>query len=274
MVKANEEKTLGQEGTNHASPFDSAQGRRFTFQLSISVVLPAYNEEENIGQAVKSVLEVMEPITPHYEVIVVDDGSRDGTSEVVRELAASYPKVRLVRHEVNQGYGGALNSGFKAATGELIFFTSSDNQYDVVEVKKLLPLIETADLVIGYRVHRQDPFTRRLFAWGWNTLVNLLFGYVSRDIDCAFKLFKRQILSQVPITSKGAMIDTELLVGAKRSGFSIVEVPVSHFPRLAGSQTGANIRVILRAFRDLFKFRLQLTSGVKRQTSSVRFPNE
>jgi glycosyltransferase involved in cell wall biosynthesis len=227
-------------------------------ELSISVVLPAYNEEENVGQAVKRVLEVMEPITPSYEVIVVDDGSRDRTSEVVEELADSYLQVRLVRHEVNQGYGGALNSGFQAATRELILFTSSDNQYDVAEVKKLLPYIETAELVIGYRAKRQDPFLRRLFAWGWNTLVNLLFGYVSRDIDCAFKLFKREVLSQVRITSKGAMIDTELLVGAKRKGFGIVEVPVSHFPRLAGEQTGANIRVILRAFKDLFKFRLQL----------------
>lgn len=226
--------------------------------LSMSVVLPAYNEEENVGQAVRSVLEVMQPLTPSYEVIVVDDGSRDRTSEVVEELAESYPQVRLVRHEVNRGYGGALNSGFKAATRDLIFFTSSDNQYDVAEVKKLLPYIESAELVIGYRADRRDPFVRRLFAWGWTTLVNLLFGYVSRDIDCAFKLFRREILSQINITSKGAMIDTELLVGAKRRGFSIVEVPVSHFPRLAGEQTGANIRVILRAFKDLFKFRLQL----------------
>jgi glycosyltransferase involved in cell wall biosynthesis len=238
------------EDTHHAS--------RFTFQPSISVVLPAYNEEENVGQAVRSVLEAMETLTSDYEVIVVDDGSRDRTSEVVEGLSESYPQVRLVRHEVNQGYGGALNSGFQAATRELIFFTSSDNQYDVAEVKKLLPYIETAELVIGYRARRQDPFIRRLFAWGWNTLVNLLFGYVSRDIDCAFKLFKREVTHQVPITSKGAMIDTELLVGAKRRGFGIFEVPVSHFPRLAGEQTGANVRVILRAFRDLFKFRLQM----------------
>jgi glycosyltransferase involved in cell wall biosynthesis len=237
---------------------DTHRASRFTFQSSISVVLPAYNEEENVGQAVRSVLEVMETLTSDYEVIVVDDGSRDRTSEVVEGLSESYPQVRLVRHEVNQGYGGALNSGFQAATRELIFFTSSDNQYDVAEVKKLLPYIETAELVIGYRAKRQDPFIRRLFAWGWNTLVNLLFGYVSRDIDCAFKLFKREVTRQVPITSKGAMIDTELLVGAKRKGFGIFEVPVSHFPRLAGEQTGANVRVILRAFRDLFKFRLQM----------------
>ena len=234
------EKTLGQE------------------ELSISVVLPAYNEEANVGQAVRSALEVMESITPSHEIIVVDDGSHDRTSEVVKELAESYPKVTLIRHEINRGYGGALNSGFSAATGELVFFTSSDNQYDVAEVRKLLPFIETAELVIGYRANRQDPFIRRLFAWGWNTLANLMFGYVARDIDCAFKLFKREILSQVRITSKGAMIDTELLVGAKRRGFRIIEVPVSHFPRLAGAQTGANVHVILRAFRDLLRFRLQL----------------
>ncbi len=245
------------EETHHASPFDSAQDKRITFQPSISVVLPAYNEEENVGQAVRSVLEVMEPLTPDYEVIVVDDGSRDRTSEVVAELAEGH-RVRLVRHEVNRGYGGALKSGFEAASRELIFFTSSDNQYDVSEIEKLLPYIESADLVIGYRADRQDPPVRRFFAWGWTTLVNLLFGYVSRDVDCAFKLFKREVFLQVPIRSEGAMIDTEFLVGAKRKGFDIVEVPVSHFPRLAGEQTGANIGVILRAFKDLFKFRLRL----------------
>jgi glycosyltransferase involved in cell wall biosynthesis len=238
------------EETQHAT--------RNTFQGSISVVLPAYNEEENVGQAVRSVLEVMEPLTSDYEVIVVDDGSRDRTSEVVEELAESHPQVKLVRHEVNRGYGGALTSGFEAASRELIFFTSSDNQYDVSEISKLLPYIESADLVIGYRADRQDPPIRRFFAWGWTTLVNLLFGYISRDVDCAFKLFKREVFLQVPITSEGAMIDTEFLAGAKRKGFDIVEVPVSHFPRLAGEQTGANIGVILRAFRDLLRIRLQL----------------
>ncbi len=225
---------------------------------TISVVLPAYNEEENIGQAVASAIKAMESLGANYEVIVVDDGSSDRTSEVVRELMVQHPEVRLIRHPVNRGYGGALRSGFEAATGEFIFFTSSDNQYDMAEVRKLLPLIEDADLVIGYRARRQDPFIRRLFARGWNWLVNLLFGYVAKDVDCAFKLFRREVLERVPIASEGAMIDTELLVGARREGLRIREVPVSHFPRLVGKQTGARLDVILRAFRDLAFFRWRL----------------
>lgn len=229
-----------------------------SIEPSISVVLPAYNEEKNVGRAVVSAIKAMESLAADYEIIVVDDGSSDGTSEVVKELIAQHSRVRLIRHPTNRGYGGALRSGFEAATRELIFFTSSDNQYDVDEVGKFLPLIEKADLVIGYRTHRRDPFVRRLFAWGWNMVVNLLFGYVARDVDCAFKLFRREVLDRVPIASEGAMIDTELLVGARREGLRIREVPVSHFPRLAGKQTGARLDVILRAFWDLARFRWRL----------------
>jgi len=224
----------------------------------ISVVLPAYNEEANVGQAVRRAMDAVATHTPDYEVIVVDDGSRDRTSQVVQAIMEENPQVRLVRHEVNRGYGAALRSGFQAATKELIFFTASDNQYDPSEIDRLLPLIEEADIVAGFRAHRQDPLLRRLFAWAWNTLVNLLFGYLARDIDCAFKLFRRKILEEVPLTSSGAMIDTELLAGAKRKGFRIREVAVSHFPRQVGRQTGADPRVVLRAFRDLIRYRWKL----------------
>ncbi|MEA3459775.1 MAG: glycosyltransferase family 2 protein [Chloroflexota bacterium] len=232
---------------------------------SISIILPAYNEEKNVGQAIISAVEAMESLAADYEVIVVDDGSEDGTSEVVKKLMARHPRVKLIRHPANRGYGGALRSGFEAATKRLLFFTSSDNQYNVAEVARLLPFIEEADLVIGYRAHRSDPLIRRLFAWGWGLLVNLLFGYVARDVDCAFKLFRRGVLDRVPLASEGAMIDTELLVGARRKGLKTREVPVSHFPRLAGRQTGARLDVILRAFRDLASFRWRLWRGKRSQ---------
>jgi glycosyltransferase involved in cell wall biosynthesis len=221
---------------------------------SISVVLPAYNEEDNVDQAVCRAMDAVAAHTSDYEVIVVDDGSRDRTSEVVQTIMEKHPQVRLVRHEVNRGYGGALRSGFEAATRALIFLIASDNQYDPCEIDRLLPLMDDADIVTGFRARRQDSLLRRLYAWAWNALVNLLFGYLSRDIDCAFKLFRREILDEVIVTSPGAMIDTQLLAGARRRGFRIREIAVSHFPRQAGHQTGADLRVVLRAFRDLIRF--------------------
>jgi glycosyltransferase involved in cell wall biosynthesis len=221
---------------------------------SISVVLPAYNEEANVRQAVLGAMEAVADHTSDYEVIVVDDGSRDRTSEVVQGIIEELPQVRLVRHEVNRGYGGALRSGFEAATRELIFLIASDNQYDPSEIGLLLPLMDDADIVTGFRAHRQDSPLRRLYAWGWNVLVNLLFGYLSRDVDCAFKLFRRDVLKEVVLTSPGALIDTQLLAGARRSGFRIKEIAVSHFPRQTGRQTGADVRVVLRAFGDLMRY--------------------
>lgn len=221
---------------------------------SISVVLPAYNEEANVGRAVCRAMRAVAAHTSDYEVIVVDDGSRDRTTEVVRAIMEEHPQVRLVRHEINRGYGGALRSGFEAATRELVFFTATDNQYDPSEIDRLLPLMDGADIVTGFRARRQDSRPRRLYAWAWNALVNLLFGYLSRDIDCAFKLFRRGILEQVALTSPGAMVDTQLLAGAKRRGFRIREIAVSHFPREVGHQTGADLRVVLRAFRDLIGY--------------------
>jgi glycosyltransferase involved in cell wall biosynthesis len=225
---------------------------------SVSVVLPAYNEEANLPRLIKSLVGVLGRLTDDYEIIIVDDGSRDRTPEVSAELAREYPGVKPVRHQVNKGYGGALWTGFTTASKELVFFTDADNQFDVGEMEKLMALIGSADLVIGYRAPRRDPFYRRLNAHGWNVLVNILFGYTARDVDCAFKLFWRRILDTVQVESRGATFSAELLVRARRAGFTIKEVPVKHLPRLAGQQTGARLRVILRAFRELVAFRQQL----------------
>ena len=225
----------------------------------ISVVLPAYNEEENVGPAVMGAIEVVGPIAEDYEVIVVDDGSRDATAEKVRQLAARYPQVRLVQHQVNQGYGAALYTGFTSARKELVFFTDSDRQFDLTEIKKLLPFIDEYDLVIGYRAPRRDPFMRKFNGWGWSALVTFLFGYTSRDVDCAFKLFRREIIDRIHIESRGATLSAEFLVRAKRAGYRIREVPLAgHRPRVAGSQTGARLDVIIRAFRELIRFRWRL----------------
>ncbi len=221
---------------------------------SISAVLPAWNEEANVEKAVRDVTAVLAGLGGDYEVIVVDDGSRDRTGEVVTGLMSEFPRLRLVQHVVNRGYGGALRSGFTAATKELIFLTPADNQFDVQELHNLLPLIAQADIINPYRAHRQDPAHRRLNAAAWNLLMRLLFGYVARDIDCGFKLFRRNVIDRVTLTSNGAFLDTELLVGAKARGLKIVEVPVTHLPRTAGTQTGAKLKVILNAFRELIRY--------------------
>lgn len=226
--------------------------------MSISVVLPAYNEGENIDRMVRSTVRTMDAVTDDYEVVVVDDGSRDNTAEVVRRLEEEFPRVRLERHPANRGYGAALYTGFTGARKEHIFFTDSDNQFDLEDIHRLVPLADEADMVVGYRAPRRDPFHRKLFGWGWTALVTLLFGYTARDIDCAFKLFKREIVERVPIISRGATFSAEFLVQAKRHGYSIREVPVKHLPRVEGSQTGARLDVITRAFRELVELRLRL----------------
>ena len=237
---------------------DDDAGREGTGRPSISVVLPAYNEAPNVAQAVSQAAAAMVGIGADYEIIVVDDGSRDDTAAVVDGLLPETPGLRLVRHPVNRGYGGALRSGFGAAQKEFILLNAADNQFDMAQVARFLPLLPGADIVCGYRAQRQDVFLRKLNARGWNLVVRLLFGYLTRDIDCGFKVFRRSILKRVHLASNGAMIDTELLAGARARGYRIAEVGVSHFPRREGHATGANPKVILRAFRDLAAFRVRL----------------
>lgn len=231
----------------------------------LSIVMPAYNEEQNVAGAVERVSAVAQQLGMKYEIILVNDGSHDRTGEIARELARRVPHFRLVEHYPNRGYGGALKAGFAAATHELIAFVPTDNQFDFAEVTRLLERLDHADIVSGYRTRRQDSFIRKLNAFGWNMVVRLLFGYLCRDIDCGFKVFRRPILDRVRLVSNGAMIDTELLAGAKGRGYRIAEVPVTHLPRVAGHPTGANIRVILRAFRDLVRFRLRLSRELREE---------
>ena len=232
---------------------------------SLSVVLPAYNEEANVERAVEGVSSVAQQLGIDYEIILVNDGSADRTGEIARELMQRIPNFRLVEHYPNRGYGGALRAGFAAAMGDLIAFVPADNQFDFREISRLLERLDEADIVSGYRAERQDTFIRKLNGFGWNTLVRLLFGYLCRDIDCGFKLFRREVLEHVTLVSDGAMIDTEFLAGARARGFRIAEVPVTHLPRVAGEATGANLKVIAKAFRDLVRFRQRLSRELREE---------
>ena len=221
---------------------------------SISVVLPAYNEEQVIANTVFSVLHVLNTWQLDYEILVVNDGSTDRTGEIIEALALSgaHSRVRLITHATNEGYGASLVSGFEAATKELVFFMDSDGQFDIQDLQEFLPLIDTYDAVIGYRIDRQDSWMRKLNAWGWKQLVGLVLGVHVRDVDCAFKLLHSQFLRQHPLETRGAMINAELLYRLKCAGCSYKEVGVIHLPRLYGQATGAKLSVILRAFRELF----------------------
>jgi glycosyltransferase involved in cell wall biosynthesis len=231
------------------------------------MVLPAYNEEENIVRAVERADAALAATGVQCELIVVNDGSRDRTGTILQQLTPLYPRLRVIEYFPNRGYGGALRAGFAAANGEWIFQSDADNQFNYLELERLIELAGTHDVVVGYRKPRQDPVMRRLNGWGWNALIRLFFGYVVRDIDCAFRLIRRSALERIPLTSDGAMISTEMLAGAKARGYQIVEVHVTHLPRHGGEPSGANPRVILRAFRDLVRFHLELGRQMRAEQS-------
>jgi len=227
---------------------------------TISLVLPAYNEADNIEPMVAEATPALEANADGHEIIVVDDGSSDGTAAVTRRVMEAYPNVRLVEHPVNKGFGAAVFSGFTSAKMDWIFYTDADRQFVLSELERFVPCMDGADLIAGYRAPRRDPFMRVFYGKGWSALCTLMFGYTVRDVDCGFKLFRREIIENLApqISSRGATFSIEWLVRAKRAGYRFVELPVTHQPRVAGSQTGANIDVIVRAFRELVQVRLQL----------------
>lgn len=225
---------------------------------TLSVILPAFNEEGNIQRTVESARSVLPRLAERWEIIIVDDGSNDGTRSLCEQFVARYPEVKAIHHLENKGYGAALKSGILAAQHELIFFTDSDGQFDLGELEQLIRWSRDYDIVMGYRAKRQDPPHRLINALGWNILVRLVLGLKVRDIDCAFKLFHRAVFDRVQIRSVGAMVNTEILAQAKGFGMRMHEVEVTHFPRRYGSSSGANIRVIIKAFRELLRLWRQL----------------
>jgi glycosyltransferase involved in cell wall biosynthesis len=235
-----DEVNLKTSETSHKSP------------VSISVFFPCYNEQENIRRVVGRASEVLKGTGADYEVIIVNDGSGDQTGRVADELAAADNHIRVVHHPRNLGYGAALQSGFRAATKQLVFFTDGDGQFDIGEMPALLPLMDKYDIVCGYRLNRNDPVIRKINGWLWTKLVCLLFGMNIRDIDCAFKLFRREVFDHIKMSSSGALISAEILARATRRGYRIAQAGVHHYPRTAGKQTGAKLKVILRAFKELF----------------------
>ncbi len=224
---------------------------------SLSCILPAHNEAENIRESIGAAelalsALVQSGVLSDWEILVVDDGSEDSTAAVVE--AHTGPGVRLVRHLVNLGYGAALRTGFHEARGDLLFFTDADLQFDAKEIARLMPWVKDYDIVAGYRSPRQDPWVRRVNARAWGLALHGVFGLDVQDVNCAFKVFHRRVLDTVSIRSEGAFVNAEILVQAKQRGFRLREVPVSHFARVAGAQSGAQPRVVIRALKELARF--------------------
>ena len=205
---------------------------------NISVVLPAYNEEENIADVIINVKDVLKTLSENYEIILVNDGSSDRTGEIAEHFAQEDPyHIRVFHHSSNKGYGAALKTGFLNAQYEYVFYTDADNQFDITELRNFLPMLEKYDIIIGYRIKRKDSLLRIFLSKGYNYLVFFLFRLKVRDVDCSFKLFHKYVLDAIKIKCDDFFVDTEILVRAKKAGFHIMEKGVTHYPREKGKTT-------------------------------------
>ncbi|HKW79307.1 MAG TPA: glycosyltransferase family 2 protein [Candidatus Limnocylindria bacterium] len=228
---------------------------------SLSFFFPAYNEEGNVEAVVSDALHTLPRFADDIEVIIVDDGSRDRTPEIADALVASDARVRVVHHGKNRGYGGAVRSGLLASRKAFTFYTDGDRQFRLDDVPRLIDALDGVDAAIGYREKRRDPWRRLFTAWVYNRLIRVLFGSRLRDVDCAFKLFRREVFERVPldqVRSNGAFFSAEMLLTLRERGVTMREVAIPHYPRTVGENTGASVKVTLRAIRDLIRLRLRL----------------
>lgn len=216
----------------------------------LSLVLPAHNEADNIEAVVCRGMSVLPNIVSEFEIIVVDDGSSDATSGIVDRLSSEHCNVKVVHHIENRGYGAALTSGFVEASGDLIMFMDSDRQFDIADITALAPYVPHYDIVAGYRIRRQDPLYRKVYGKLFGLVAWALFDLHMRDVDCAFKIYRADLLKNLILTAPGALINTEMLARSKRKGATIAQVGVRHYPRLAGQSSGGSPRVVFRAMGE------------------------
>lgn len=220
----------------------------------LSIFFPAYNDSGTIASLVITALRSARELTPDYEVIVVNDGSADKTAEILDELARTYPQVRVVHHERNRGYGGALRTGFATATRELVFYTDGDAQYDPAEMKLLWRRFdESVDVVNGYKISRSDPLHRVIIGRLYHHTVKVLFGLGVRDVDCDFRMMRRSIFDKVRLEKNSGVICLEMMKKITDAGFRIAEVPVHHYHRAYGRSQFFNFRRLYRTGIDVFK---------------------
>jgi glycosyltransferase involved in cell wall biosynthesis len=233
---------------------------------ALSYFFPAHNEAENLRGLVEEALATLPSLAEAFEIIIVNDGSRDETRTIADELAAAHPAVRAVHHATNLGYGAALRSGFAAARHDHLAFTDGDRQFKVADLGRLIDRLQAgdADAVVGYRIQRADPLVRTVYAKLYRLANLIFFGLKVRDVDCACKVFRRSALEGVNVESGGAFFSAELLIKLRARGRRLVEVGVPHYPRTAGSPTGAKPQVVFRAVRDFWALRLRLWAAPNR----------
>ncbi len=222
--------------------------------LSLSIVIPAYFDEKTIALVVENTEVVLKKlVVEKYEIIIVEDGSLDSTAKTVDRLAQTHPNVRVIHHEKNQGYGTTLKDGFYAAQYEYVFYTDGDNQFNVADLLRFIPYVQTRDVVIGYRKVKQYSLFRKCISWIYNTIINLLFQKAYKDIDCAFKLFRRDLLNNMTLRSQAAFIDAELVLKCELQSAKVAQLPVQHLPRQHGKSTAASLSVGLRTIKEVVR---------------------
>ena len=223
----------------------------------ISVFLPAYNEEKMLAKTTGNIVQVLKKVAGDYEIIIVNDGSKDKTGQIADKLASQNKKIRVIHHHPNRGYGAAVKSGTYAARYPWIVLFDADGQFDFTEITKFFKKQKetNADIVWGYTLNRSVPFVRKVNTFLWRFVVSLVFGLKMKWIDCGFRLFRKEIVQKIPKleSERGAFISSEFLIKAQKSGFKIAEVEVHHYPDIAGGSTGADLKVIIKSFIDLFK---------------------
>ncbi|GAC1574950.1 MAG: hypothetical protein NVS3B18_08580 [Candidatus Dormibacteria bacterium] len=222
----------------------------------LSLVLPVHNEVDNIRWLLPHLATTLPTLADRYEVVIVDDGSSDGSAELAVSLAATLGvELRIVHHERKSGYGATVGDGLRAAALAFVAFTDADGQFEVADFAQLVPLLAGADLVGGWREERQDAAMRSVVSWVFNTLILVLYRLPYRDIDCAMKVMRREVVESLDLRARSALINTELYYKARHAGWRIAQHPVPHHPRRAGRRSGARPRAILRAIKELIVFR-------------------
>jgi glycosyltransferase involved in cell wall biosynthesis len=237
----------------------------------LSVFFPAYNDSGTIASMVIRAVQAASKLTPDYEIIVVNDGSRDATPQVVDELERTYPRVRAVHHSTNRGYGGALQTGFRSATKEFIFYTDGDAQYDPAELAALWErMTPDIDLVNGYKISRSDPLHRIVIGRFYHHIVSLLFGLTVRDVDCDFRLMRRAIFDRIDLTKTSGVICLEMMKKIEDGGFRIAEVPVHHYHRAFGKSQFFNFRRIAKTAFDVLRLWYALVIRREHRRAGIR----
>jgi len=224
---------------------------------SIYLFCPAYKDEGNIGIVINSAIKVLDEIAGKYLITIIEDGSPDRTGEVADKLAGKYENVKVIHHKSNKGYGEALKTGFTnpdRSDYDFIIYTDGDGQFNLEELKKVMPLLEKYDAVIGYRRNRVENLQRKFQSWVYNFFTKMISGLKYKDFNCSFKIFKREVVERIDIEFPTVFIDAELIIKTELSGYKIFEIGVTHYPRITSTGSGAMLSLVWGTIKSMWQF--------------------